>query len=90
MGSWIITFTFIFTCLYLTYEGRKFHPLNLLSYTATALMMCFSGLLFSAVISYLSAQTGTPLQNDILLGLLVLIGVVISLLVRHGWNRNRS
>ncbi|OMH38201.1 hypothetical protein [Motiliproteus sp. MSK22-1] len=90
IGSWIIAITFAITCAYLIYEGKRYQPLSLLGYLATALMMCFSGLLFTGAASYAVSITGSSLNNEILLGLLVSVGVFLAMLVRHRWNRSKE
>ena len=89
-GSWIIAITFIVTCAYLIYEGKQYQPLSLLGSMATALMMCFGGLLFTGIASYTASVAGSTLSNDILLGLLVSVGVFLGMLVRHRWNRSKE
>ncbi len=89
MGSWIITITFFVTSAYLIYEGKQYRPLNLISSMATALIMCFCGLLFAGASSYALAEAGASLENEIVLGLLVSTGVLLSLMIRHLWYRSR-
>ncbi len=89
MGSWIITLTYFLTSAYLIYEGKRYQPLNLVGCMATALILCFCGLLFTGALSYAVAEMGAALENEIVLGVMVSIGVVLSLLVRHFWNRSR-
>lgn len=88
MGSWIITFTFFSTGIYLIYEGKCYQALNLASAFGTSLILCFGGLLFTGVITYLVTLIGTELTNEILLGALVPVGVLFCLTIRHFFNKH--
>ncbi|MEH6625807.1 MAG: hypothetical protein V7739_05145 [Motiliproteus sp.] len=87
MGSWIIILTFFITSAYLMFEGKSFKPINLASSLGTALIMCFGGLLFTGVVKYVVTEIGSELNNEVILGALVPIGVLICLAIRHFWYR---
>lgn len=87
MGSWIIVATFVATALYLIIRGRNFSPLPLLSSVATAMLLCFFGLLFTAATNALLAQISAPIENPIGQALLVCLGVLLGLVARHFWKR---
>ncbi len=88
MGSWIIILTSFTTGIYLIFEGKSYKVLNLASAFATALMMCFGGLLFTGVAKYLIDELGAELTNEIILGALVPIGAALCMTLRHFWNRS--
>ncbi|MCW8886521.1 MAG: hypothetical protein OQK12_14935 [Motiliproteus sp.] len=87
MGSWLITITFFATSAYLLVEGKSFKPLNIVNAFMTALLLCFGGLLFNGVVQYLFTQAGMEITNEILLGALVPLGVLVCLAIRHVWNK---
>lgn len=87
MGSWIIVATFIITAAYLIIRGRNFSALPLLGSLATAMLLCFFGLLFSAASNALLAKIGAPLHNAVGQSLLVTLGVALGLTARHYWQR---
>ena len=87
MASWIIVVTFIVTAIYLISKDRNFSGLPLVSSIGTALLMCFFGMLFSAVIKALLTQIGWPIDNPLVLSGLIPLGVVLGLLVRQRWKK---
>ncbi|MFT5722756.1 MAG: hypothetical protein ACI9W6_003092 [Motiliproteus sp.] len=87
MGSWIIVATFVVTALYLMIEDRDFSPLPLLSKVATAMLLCFFGLLFTAATAALLVQISAPLEQPIGQALLVSLGALLGLGARHFWKR---
>lgn len=90
MGSWIIVATFVATTLYLIVQDRNFSLLPLLSCAATAMLLCFFGLLFTAATKTLLAQINAPIENSIAQALLVTLGVLLGLGARHFWNQSRG
>ncbi|MEH6650244.1 MAG: hypothetical protein V7707_09495 [Motiliproteus sp.] len=88
MASWIIVATFVVTAIYLIIKDRNFSGLPLVSSIATALLMCFFGMLFSAATKALLAQVGWPIDNPLVLGGLIPFGVILGLLVRQRWKKS--
>lgn len=89
MGSWIISLTFLATSGYLIYEDRSFKGLALAGCVATAMVLCFAGLLFTGVVTYSLAWLGDPIEHEVVLGLLVSLGVLVSLGIRRLWKNAR-
>tara|TARA_R110002094_G_scaffold28945_7_gene42013 strand:- start:825 stop:1154 length:330 start_codon:yes stop_codon:yes gene_type:complete len=87
MGSWIIVATFIATALYLIIRSRNFNLLPLLASVATAILLCFFGLLFIAVINALLAKISSPVEDPTGQALLVSLGVLLGLTTRHYWKQ---
>ncbi len=88
MASWIIVATFVVTAIYLIVHSRNFSGLPLVSSIATAMLMCFFGLLFTAAINALFSKLGWQIQNPIILGGLIPLGVILGLLIRHRWKNS--
>lgn len=88
MASWIIVLTFIATLGYLVNANRNFAPLGLASSAATAMILCFFGLLFSAASSALLTLFDTTLTTELPQALLVCFGVLIGILIRRRWKKS--
>ncbi|WP_421862017.1 hypothetical protein [Motiliproteus sp.] len=87
MASWLIVGVFLATVVYLINCNRNFQPLALVASVGTAMILCFFGFLFTGVINALLQQFGTPIETPLVQSLLVAVGVVIGLLIRHRWKR---
>jgi len=87
LGSWIIILTFALAFIYLIKERPDFSPLGLAAKFSTAILLCFAGLLFTGVVSYLAQLLQIPLSGKLVLGLLVPVGTLLSALIRHQWRR---
>ncbi|WP_210396214.1 hypothetical protein [Motiliproteus sediminis] len=85
LGSWIIVLTFVVAFIYLLKTSPSSKPLALAANFSTAVLICFCGLLFAGAVSYLAVQLQIPLQHPLLLALLVPVGSVLAMLVRHRW-----
>ncbi len=88
MASWIIVATFVVTTIYLIVASRNFSGLPLVSSIATAMLMCFFGLLFAAATSALFNQIGWQITSPIVLGALIPVGVLLGILIRQRWTKN--
>ena len=87
LGSWIIILTFALAFVYLIKERPDFSPLGLAAKFSTAALLCFAGMLFTGIVSYLAQQLDFALTHPLLLGLLVPVGTLLAVLVRAQWRR---
>lgn len=87
MASWIIVATFIAAALYLITHSRTFSGLPLVASIATAMLMCFFGLLFSAAASALFNQLDWPIRHPLAQSGLIPLGVLLGLWIRHRWKK---
>lgn len=88
MASWIIVATFVFTAIYLIIKDRNFSGLPLVSSIATAVLMCFFGMLFSAATKALLARIDWPIDNPLVLSGLIPVGVLLGLFTRQRWKKS--
>lgn len=87
MASWLIVAIFLATAGYLINRNRNFQPLALIASFGTAMILCFFGFLFTAVVSALLAKLGSPIETPIFQALLVGVGVLLGLVIRHRWKQ---
>lgn len=88
MASWIIVLTFVATLVYLINSNRDFAPLALVASAATAMILCLFGLLFTAASNALLGQFGNPISAELPQAIMVSVGVMLGVLIRHYWKRS--
>lgn len=87
LGSWLILSTYLATSGYLLYEARRFSPLIVIACLAVAMILCFVGFLFTGAVTYILQMVGLQPDNELILAVLVVVGVLIGLLIRHLWKK---
>lgn len=86
-ASWLLVLTFSAAFAYLAFQRRDFSLLGLAGTFSTAGLLCFGGLLFTALLSFLAQRVGLENGSPLLLGLMVPLGTLLAAGIRSLWRR---